>query len=168
MEIKRLDFSKDSFTANGKEYFIRNTMTVERFSQFEKLQNHYAFGLSFSQIHDKLKDAVDFANKGKGVEAWNVIFNLKEGIVYRIEDRMHPALLLCSLFMVTENEDITKWDEQSAKVKIEDWKKEGIDINDFFQFASNFVSGFIKIYDEISRSISLNQTKEKQKPIVKK
>ena len=168
MEIKRLDFSKDSFIANGKEYFIRNTMTVERFSQFEKLQNHYAFGLSFSQIHDKLKDAVDFANKGKGVEAWNVIFNLKEGIVYRIEDRMHPALLLCSLFMVTENEDITKWDEQLAKHKIEDWKKEGIDINDFFQFASNFVSGFIKIYDEISQSISLNPLKEKQKPIVKK
>lgn len=163
MEVKHIDLSKDSFTANGTEYFIRDTLTVERYTQFEKLQNHYAFGLQFKQIAERLERSIDLANKGKGIEAWNVIFNLKEGIAYRLEDREHPALLICSLFMVTDGEDLTKWDEQLAKRKIEDWKREGISINDFFQCASNFVSGFIKIYEEISRSI-FQKEKATRKP----
>lgn len=164
MEIKHIDLSKDSFTANGTEYLIRNTLTVERYKQFERMQNHYAFGLQFKQIYDRLEQSIDLANKGKGIEAWNVIFNLKEGIVYRIEDRQHPALLICSLFMVTRDEDITTWDEALAKRKIEDWTKEGIDINDFFQCASNFVNGFIQIYDEISQSILKGMPVKEKKP----
>ena len=167
METKRLDFSKDQFQANGKTYYIRDTMSIERFMQWEKLQNHYAFGLTFQQISDKLNDSINYANKGKGVEAWNVIFNLKEGIIYRLEDRIHPAMLLCSLFMVTEDEDITTWNEQLAKAKIEDWKQEGIAINDFFSFASNFTQGFIEIYNEISQSISNEIRTKAKKPIVK-
>ena len=162
MEIKHIDFSKDWFTANGIEYIIRNTMSIARFQEYEKLQNHFAFGLSFSQIVDRLNQSIEFANKGKGVEAWNVIFNLKEGIVYRVEDRLHPALLQCSIFIVTEDEDLTKWDEQLARKKIEDWKTEGIDMNDFFELASNFLHGFIKIYNEISQSISLESVRRKE------
>lgn len=169
METKRLDYTKDSFTANGKTYFIRDTMTIERFMQWEKLQNHYAYGLTFQQIHDKVEQSIAFANKGKGVEAWNILFNLKEGIAYRLEDRIHPALMMCSLFMVTENEDLTKWDEVLAKTKVEDWKAEGIAMNDFFQFASNFTNGFIKIYNEIFQSISsMTKPNMSKKPTGKK
>lgn len=165
MEVKHIDFKNDWFEANGKKYFIRNTMNIERYSHFEKIQNHFAFGLTFKQIHERLQNSINLANKGKGVEAWNVIFNLMEGVAYRLEDRVHPALMICSLFMVTDDEDLTQWDEQLAKSKTEDWKAEGIDIQDFFQFASNFVHDFLKVYAQISRNILMEEEKSgKRKP----
>lgn len=154
MELKHIDFDQPHFEANGTKYYIKNTLTVERFIEFEKLQNHFGFGLSFSQVVERLNKSIDFANKGKGVEAWNVIFNLRDGIAGRIEDRTHPALLICTLFIVTEKEDITTWNEKEQSSKLEDWRKEGIDIQDFFQLTSNFVKDFIKIYRETSQNIS--------------
>ena len=154
MELKRLPFDKGSFTAGGVTYKIKNTLTLARFIEFEKLQNHFGFGLTFSGIVGKLNEAIDYANKGKGVEAWNCIFNLKEGIAYRLEDRTHPVLLLASLFIVTEDEDLTQWNEGEQKVKIDNWNREGYDVNDFFQLASNLVKDFLPIYGEISQSTS--------------
>lgn len=154
MELKRLPFDKGEFMANGVKYKIKHTLTLARFIEFEKLQNHFGFGLTFSGIVAKLDEAVDYANKGKGVQAWNCIFNLKEGIAYRIEDRTHPALLLSSLFIVTDDEDLTQWNEEEQRVKIENWNKEGYDVNDFFQLASNLVANFLPIYGEVSQSIS--------------
>ena len=155
MELKKLPFDKGEFIANGVTYRIKNTLTLARFVEFEKLQNHFGFGMTFSAIVGKLNESIDYANKGKGVEAWNIIFNLKEGIAYRLEDRTHPVLLLASLFIVTEDEDLTAWNELDQKVKIENWNKEGYDVNDFFQLASNLVNGFLPIYGEISQSTSL-------------
>lgn len=154
MELKRLPLDKGEFMANGKKYLIKNTLTISRHAEFEKLQNHYAFGLSFEQMVGKLTQSIDFANKGKGVEAWNIILNLKDGIAHRLEDRAHPALLQCSLFIVTENEDLTTWNEKEQRAKIEDWNREGYDVNDFFILASNLVKNFLPIYGEIFRDIS--------------
>jgi hypothetical protein len=39
-------------------------------------------------------------------------------------------------------------------LKIEDWKAEGIDIQDFFTLALNSVNGFIDIYGQMSKRIS--------------
>lgn len=167
MELKRLPWDKGEFEANGRIYKVKNTLTVTRFNEFEKLQNHYGFGLTFDQIVAKLNQSIDFANKGKGVEAWNIIFNLKEGIASRLEERSHPALLLCSLFIVTEDEDLTTWNEKEQKVKIDDWSKEGYDVNDFFVLASNLVTNFLPIYGEIFRSTS-KEAKEKSSPTEKK
>jgi len=159
-ELKRLPLDKNEFQANGKTYKIKNTLTVKRHSDFEKLQNHYGFGLSFEGIVDKLKQSIEFANKGKGVEAWNIILNLRDGIASRLDDRSHPALLLCSLFIVAEDEDLTEWNEKDQRQKIEDWNKEGYDVNDFFVLASNLVNNFLPIYEEIFHDTS---KEEKQK-----
>jgi hypothetical protein len=167
MELKHIDISKGEFTANGVNYLIRYSLTVERWKIFEKLQNHFAFGLAFSEIVRRLDQAIDFANKGKGVEAWNVIYNLKEGIAYRLEDREHPTLLLLTLFIITENEDITTWSEEDAKIKVMNWNKEGYDVNDFFSFAANLVPNFLPVYGEIFQSISPMETKVKSKPTSK-
>lgn len=154
MQLRHIDFSKNSFEANGTTYYIREAMTLTRFIEYEKIQNHYAFGLNFAGIVGRLNKSIDLANAGKGVDAWNVIYNLKEGIASRLEDRLHPAFLLCSLFIVTDDEDLTVWTEEGQKKKIEDWTRAGIDANDFFQLASNFVGDFVKSYSEISQSIS--------------
>jgi hypothetical protein len=167
MELKKLPFDKGEFTANGVLYRIKNTLTLARFVEFEKLQNHFGFGLSFKALYDKLEAIRVLFDSGKSVEAFANYWNLKEGIAYRLEDRTHPLLLLCSLFIITEDEDLTAWNELDQKVKIDNWNREGYDVNDFFQLGSNLVAGFLPIYGEISQSSS--QTGQKRpKDTVKK
>lgn len=156
-ELKRLDLSKDEFEANGTKYYIRNSLTITRFIEYEKLQSDVGFGKSFQGIYNDLDTAIGLANKGKGVEAWNVLFNLRDGIAQKLENRMHPSLLLCSLFIITEGEDITIYDEKVMNKKIDDWVKEGFDVTDFFQLAGNFVTGYIEVLNEVSQDISESQ-----------
>jgi hypothetical protein len=160
MELKHIDFSSNELPANGVIYKIKYSLTVERWKCFEKLQNHFAFGLAFSEIEKKISDAITLANSGKAIDAWYKIYDLREGIAYRLEDREHPTLLMLSLFIVTDDEDLTSWTEEDQKKKISDWNKEGYDINDFFQLASNLVKNFLPVYKEIFQSIS---TEEKGK-----
>jgi len=156
-ELKHLDLSKDEFEANGVKYYIKNSLTITRFIEYEKLQSDVGFGKSFQGIYNDLDTAIGLANKGKGVEAWNVLFNLKDGIAQKLENRMHPSLLLCSLFIISEGEDITIYDEKVMNKKIDDWVKEGFDVADFFQLAGNLVTGYIDVLSEVSQDISENQ-----------
>jgi hypothetical protein len=161
MDLKHIDLSSNTLPANGVDYEIKYSLTVERWKAYEKLQNHFAFGLAFEEIEGKIKQSIDYANQGKGIEAWNIIYNLREGIAYRLEDRQHPALLLLSLFIVAPGEDLTTWNEADQTTKIENWNKEGYDVNDFFLLASNLVKGFLPVYKEIFPNISQKPTKER-------
>jgi hypothetical protein len=161
-ELKHIDLKSNILPANGVNYEIKYSLTVERWKTYEKLQNHFAFGLAFDEIEKKISASIDFANQGKGIEAWNIIYNLREGIAYRLEDREHPALLLMSLFIMAPGEDITTWNEEEQTKKIADWNAEGYDINDFFLLAANFVKNFLPVYKEIFPSIS-QKAKEKIK-----
>ena len=126
MELKKIDLSQSSFEANGVTYYIKDTLSVERYRWFEKYQVTFGFAREFKQIYDMLVKSVDLANKGKGLEAWNIIFNLKEEIgKNNLDNRMHNGMYICALFIVEENEDLTSWDEQLANKKIDNWNKEG-------------------------------------------
>jgi len=106
-------------------------------------------------MYDLLKKSVDLANKGKGLEAWNIIFNLMEEVGKNdLDNRMHNGMYICALFIVEENEDLTVWDEQLANKKIENWNKEGYDVNNFFRIAANLVNGYISTLDDIFQNTS--------------
>jgi hypothetical protein len=154
MELKQIDFSASEFMANGTRYLVKTNLSVERFKWFEKYQVYFGFGRDFKGIYDQLVKSVAFADKGKGLEAWNIIFNLKEEIGKNLDNRSHTAMYICALFIVTEDEDLTKWDEQMAQKKIDDWNAEGYDVNSFFRLAANLVNGFIDILEEVFQDIS--------------
>lgn len=155
MELKKIDLSQSSFEANGVTYYIKDTLSVERYREFEKYQVTFGFAREFKQIYDMLVKSVDLANKGKGLEAWNIIFNLKEEIgKNNLDNRMHNGMYICALFIVEENEDLTSWDEQLANKKIDNWNKEGYDVNSFFQLAANLISGYITVLEEIFQNTS--------------
>ncbi len=142
-ELKHLDWDSTEFTANGIKYFVKQSLSVERFRWFEKYQIDFGFGRTYKSIADSLKKAVELGNKGKGIEAWNIILNLISAIGDGLEKRTNNAMLLCALFIVSEDEDLTKWDEQEQLIKIKNWNDEGYDVNSFFQLAANLVHGFI-------------------------
>ena len=166
-ELKTLDLNASEFEANGTKYYIKDTLSVERYRQFEKLQVSFGFAREFKQIYDMLTKSVDLANKGKGLEAWNIIFNLREEVGKNNLDNKHQnGMYICALFVVTEDEDLTSWDLQLADKKIADWNKEGIDVNFFFRLAANLVNGYISILEEIFQSTSeVAEQMEKMKDI---
>jgi hypothetical protein len=155
MELKHIDFDKP-FSTEKNEYFIKNSLSVKRFMEYEKLQNHFGFGKSFAEIVEQLNMALDYFNKGKGAEMGAVLINLRDGIAEKVEERTHPAMLLCSLFIVTKDENIARWDQQEAEAKIQDWMEAGYDVKDFFQLAASLVTDFRLILDEISQ-VSLTE-----------
>lgn len=148
-ELKQLDFNATEFMACGKKYFVKQSLSVERFRWFEKYQIDFGFGRSYKSIADALKKSVELGNKGKGIEAWNVILNLITAIGQSLEKRTNNAMMICALFIVTEDEDMTKWDEQTQIEKIQNWNDEGYDVNSFFQLAANLVTGFIEDLEEV-------------------
>jgi len=155
LETKRIDFEKKEFVANGVTYsFKAETMSIERFIEFERLQAHVGFGKDFKNIYDKLKTAYGNMNKSKVADAAVIIHNLLNGIAEHLDKRDHPILQLCALFVNSKDEDKTVFDEGVTQEKIDNWKKEGYAIEDFFQLAFNFVEGFIPAYNETIQDIS--------------
>lgn len=158
--MPKIDLTKESFKAKGKTYKIYSTLSIARFIEFEKLQAEVGFGFTFDQFFNKLKDTYEALNKGKLADAAVKVHNMLTGIADKIDRRKHPVLMLCALFICEEKEDRSKYDEKVMTQKIQDWQEEGLEIQDFFTLAFNFVSGFIPAYNEISQSIS-SQKKEK-------
>lgn len=155
MEYKHLDLQAPYFEAKGIKYYPKNSVSVERYRWFEKYQNHFGWGKSFDDIYKSLKSAIELGNKGKGIEAWNIILNLMQGIGKNTAGgSVHPAFLICALFIVTEDEDLTQWDEVKAEEKIKNWNDEGYDANDFFRLAANLVTNYINDLEEVFQDFS--------------
>jgi len=156
MEAKRLNFEKTpfSFEANGHTYHSTQTVCIDRFIELERLQAHVGFGKDFMYIYNKLKDAYDNMNKNKLADSAVIIHNLLNGIGQNLDKRDHPALRLCALFVNRDDEDATVLDEDLMDAKIEDWRKEGYNISDFFQLATRSVNGFYDALEEITQNIS--------------
>ena len=154
METPRLNLEEKTFMANGNKYYYSQNMCIDRFVEFERLQAHVGFGKDFKNLYDEMKRAYDFLNTNKLADGAVVLHNLINGIAQNLEKRDHPILQLCALFINREDENVKEFDASLNDQKIEDWKKEGYAIADFFQLAFNFVEGFIPAYNEIIQDIS--------------
>ena len=154
-EVKRLPLDKKTFMANSNEYTIVDTMSIERWKKLEDFQDLLGWGRSFDDMFKQLKKVYELMDEGKQNEPRIIIHNLLTGVKQKLEKRYHPALMLCTLFVVREDEDQTIYDEEFMNSKVKDWTEEGYDINDFFQLAWTLVPGFIKHYqDDLADSLS--------------
>jgi hypothetical protein len=140
-ELKRLDIASNSFEANGRKYLIHPSVTIERFKYFEKLQVSIGFNADYTTLATGIRKAYDDLQKFKGADASVTLYNLMEGIEKKRNDREHEVLLLCSLFVCREGENLAEWNETEAVEKIADWKA-GYDVADFFDLAWRLVRGF--------------------------
>lgn len=150
---KRIDFSKGYFEANGKKYYVQSVLTIERFCEFQILEKELAFSMSFQNVFDQINSACESLNKSKLLDASVTLDDLRRGVA-RLERKEPTALKLCTLFINTEDEDPTIWNNDIMTKKLNDWKTEGIAIDDFFQYAMNSVNGYVDIYKKMSEAIS--------------
>jgi hypothetical protein len=81
---------------------------------------------------------------------------MKKGVVNSTQERNNIALMLCTLFIVREDEDLTTWNEEEANDKVKDWNKAGYDVNDFLLLALSSVQGFSAAFNAISEGAKEN------------
>jgi hypothetical protein len=148
---------KDRFQANGIEYMIITAdqgISIERFKVWQQLSLVVGFDANFQKMLQNLTKAQELAN---GVVTKDNTFTdlvmhlnaMKEGIVSKSEENYSYAMYLCTLFIVDKDEDLTTWSHQIADKKIENWNKEGYDVQDFLKLAVSSIIGFKSAYKEL-------------------
>jgi len=145
---------KDNFPANGVRYYIasgEDGISIHRFNEWQRLSAMVGWGAKFDKIYQnlhKVEELVDgFARSDNGLrDVYLHIEAMKEGIIAASEDRDMLALFQCTLFINRRDEDVTKWDMETARQKIDDWNREGYDVADFFSLAISSIAGFNSVY----------------------
>lgn len=148
---KHLPPDTTRFTANGHEYRVMKSLSIDRYEAYEVLQVEIGFSRSFQQFHEQAKEALALCNKvasGKEVFA-DLAILLRDMVIgcALLDGKQTPSILkMCSLFIVRENEDLKTIDDQVIQDKVDDWRQEGIDVRFFFQFALHSIPGFIEAF----------------------
>lgn len=154
-EVKKLPLDATHFEANGRKYHISKSLSVERWRYFEDYQALVGFGRSFDDIFTNVKKAYEALQHPKIADASVILHNILVGIKEKLDNRYHPSLMLCALFVNYEGENEKIFDEEDMNRKIEDWQKEGYDVNGFFSLAWNLVPSFIEHYkDDLLNTLS--------------
>jgi hypothetical protein len=159
MEIKRIDFTKGSFPAKGKDYLFSQALSIERYEQFEKLEVLLGYNLGYDALYGQLTELYNELNKSQFVKSAVITYNLLDATKRKVDNKIHPALQMCALFCNTVEEDATKFDAKLMDAKIKDWREEGYAMTDFFSLAANLVKGFVKNYTADLKD-SLNKLQE--------
>jgi hypothetical protein len=159
-EVKRMVVSEGKFEANGKTYIIENAFSIERYAEYQLIEKEVGFGITFKEIFDNLMKLKGMMNSSRFVDASFLLVDMMRG-VQKLEYKEPLVLRMCALFINTPDEDRTTINEDMITRKIEDWKKEGLDIRDFFTLALNTMDGFIEIYQKLTQTTSEKAGKAK-------
>lgn len=151
-ELKRIDFDKKEFRANGATYYIQlEGISVGRFMHFERFVQLATFGTDFMAMFETLKQIFQAATSGVDVlkalkDIGDLSYNQMAVIKDRNELKFNNTLMLATLFINRADENLAEWDERLAMEKIKDWSVEGLAMNDFFLLAVRQIEGFRDAY----------------------
>jgi len=152
-----------TFHANGVKYIVRESLSIARFREFEKLQIDVGYGVGMDIMFNNILKAFNYLNVSQPADAAVVLHNTMSGIKDNIDGRQNEVLAICALFICREEEDLTKYDEVLTAAKIKDWEQEGITMESFFSFAFNLVPNFTAILEQVSVNTSIGQEKKTHK-----
>ena len=150
MTLKTIDFSKKYFECDGRKFYVKDSLSFNRYRELQKLILEFGYSATFVDIFKNLRVAWDHLNSLRLGDAAVTIHNIMYGIK-SLDDKDDPALRICALFIDEQGEDATVFDEVKMREKIDCWSKE-CSVTPFFQFASNLVPGWMKAYSTVSRS----------------
>lgn len=168
-EIKRINFKSGQFEANGKIYYIQiDKLSYARYQIFEQMSIGFTFGVNFSDIFSVFHKIYNEATSGDSAltalhNVANLSYNQMKAIEDQGEDLIPNAIRVCALVCNTEDEDLTSWDESILKRKSEDFKKEGIAMNDFFFLANNVIEGLLEALNVSENLKGIENIKTKTK-----
>lgn len=161
--LKRIDFEADHIPANGRIYKVQRDLSIVRYKELEQMEIEFYYGFDMHGMFNKMKEIYGDLNKSKPADASVKLYRLMEGVADRIDKRQPTVLNICSLFLVTDDEDVTTWTQDLANKKIEDWQAEGYVMDDFFSLAATVVPNFIRDYQSILEDTFLKAQEEEKK-----
>ena len=139
------------FVANGTTYYIfppKNVFGIGRQLAYWNIETMFGLGRSLLGIYEMFVQ--NYQNQLRLMKAtgddWTKIQdeNIRDAINHQdsfkehLTKRFPPALYMCTLFIVTEGEDLGEWDWKQADKKIDDWLTENLNPFDFFSLALSF------------------------------
>jgi len=148
--MKQLDLTKKYFNCQGRKFYIRDSLSFNRYRELQKIVLEFGYSATFVDIFKNLRIAWDYLNSQKNAEAAVVLHNIMYGIK-SLEEKHDPALRLCALFINEEGEDETVFDEGKMSEKIDCWAKEYA-VTPFFQLAASLVPNWINAYKIVTQS----------------
>lgn len=147
-----IDFESGQFEANGTIYYLETTLTVARFCEFQILEKELALGMGLKDFVDGQKKLRDLLNQQRFVDCAVLVTKLMEHSI--VLNHKEPIILkLCSLFINTENEDRSMWNNDLVVKKLNDWKASDIAYKCFFDIAVILVPGYIDLYNVLTQHI---------------
>lgn len=148
-QLKRIDFNKGSFVANGKTYYIESGLSISRFCEYQILEKEAAFATTFSSMFKELRAIYDLMNGVNFVAAAVKLDNLMSGIT-KLQEKEPTLLKIAALFINTEDEDRATITEDQITRKIQDWQE--YNVTDFFSFALSTIKGFTELYSSATQN----------------
>src|SRR4030042_195057 len=121
--VRKLDENTGSFECGGRKFFIRDTLSFNRFEKLKEFSLEFGFSATFKDIFMQLKKAWDMLNKLQLAEASVVIHNIMKGITL-LEQKNDVSFRIAALFINEDTEDETVYDEAKADDKISIWAKD--------------------------------------------
>jgi hypothetical protein len=152
-KLKNINFSSGQFTANGKTYYLETKLTITRYCEFQILQRELGMGMTLQEIYDGFADMRKLLNQNRFVDSAVFVDKVLTHCM-KLKEKEPTILKICTLFCNTEDEDRTAWGNDMVVKKLEDWKKEGIEVADFFVVAVTLVPGYTELYNRFTQSIS--------------
>lgn len=152
-KLPRDEFGKFRPTFQTKAHTYRIISPEEgigilRWSLLSKMSAVLGYGADVKTQLDNLRKARQIVNdvlKGKGdiLELGVHLQAVEDGIRKENEMRYHFSFYTAALFIVREGEDLTKYSDEMATDKIDDWNDAGYDATDFFLLVLNVAPNFL-------------------------
>lgn len=168
MKIKPLPRAENGkiaqqFKANGMQYHIvsHTAIGIKRWSEFEKMSIALGFGSSFNELYESVQKAMKVINSDgqyaqRRIEATLILNSVLQAIKKSSEQRFNISLMVATLFIVRDGEDMRVWTKEDAEKKIADWNAEGYSEQDFFLLSVNLVRGFRERFSELTERAQTN------------
>jgi hypothetical protein len=159
----RIDFEKGVLKTPNYKYHMKDTLTIDRYIEFEILQPFAAYGLSFTDIYAQDEQVLLHFNKGNNAEAISIIVNRRQSmknmtvptnsVGLKIDKRRHPILQIAALLFVREGEDVRTFDQSINDEKVQDFLDSGVYYEELFMLVVKLVPGLLAASAEVSRII---------------
>jgi hypothetical protein len=153
------------FTACGKRYLIEEKISHQRWKEFQFFSQELMMGITPSQTMQAFLEIYKITNE-EGCRKGDIAVIARDAMkgLESIDTRRDSALMLCTLFINTEDEDRRYISDDLMEQKINDWLEEGIDEKSFFALALSSIDGFTEAYRAIFEISSLEKKMQEKKP----
>lgn len=163
--LKTIDVNATEFEANGKIYRRADSISLDRFTAYQKLEVELSFGQSFAGLYAGLQEAYSLCNASSFADLAVKLRDMMQGVKSMNDGRLPIVLKMCALFLNRDGEDVRFIDEALIASKVDDWRKEGIAMTYFFALALHSIPGLISAYSSITPATSAHKSERRaEKP----